>query len=320
MKIVVAGGAGYVGSVLVPHLISLKHEVKVIDALWFGNYLPKDVQVVKKNIFETTVDDLKGYDQVIFIAGVSNDPMAEFSPASNFVNNVALPLYLAYTAKLAEIRRFIFASSCSVYGYSLCKTFDEDSHPTCGYPYGLSKIQAEKGLMQLCDNNFSVICLRKGTICGASDRMRFDLVINTMYKSAMTTGKITVNNPSLWRPLFDIRDAVRAYAAAVESDYKIDGIFNVASDNFRLDKLGETVRDEIEKLTGKKIILEIKNVHDLRSYRVDFEKARKILDFVPKFGVKDIVDSLYNKFKDFSAKDFEKEEYYNIAIFKKLKI
>src|SRR6185312_5220619 len=231
MKIMVAGGAGYIGSLLVPYLMEHGYEVDVIDSLWFGNRLPNSVKVIQKDLFECEKEDFAGYDQMIFLAGLSNDPMAEFSPSLNFQSNGALPSYLAYVAKLVGVKRFIYGSSCSVYGYTVNELYDENSPVTCGYPYGISKLQGERGVLQLQDQNFSVIALRKGTVCGYSPRMRMDLIVNTMFKFAMTKGQITVNNASIWRPILDIRDAATAYLRAIQADYSINGVYNIASGN-----------------------------------------------------------------------------------------
>src|SRR5690349_14204058 len=114
MNILVAGGAGYVGSALIPKLLERGYGVDVVDLFWFGNHLDPDVGIVKKDIFDLQVSDLEGCEQVLFLAGLSNDPMAGFSPSKNFIFNAAAPAYLAYTAKLAGVRRFVYASSCSV--------------------------------------------------------------------------------------------------------------------------------------------------------------------------------------------------------------
>ena len=119
MKILIAGGAGYIGSVLVPKLIERGYEVDVLDLLWFGNHLPEEVKLIKKDVFDVNEDDLKEYEQVIFIAGLSNDPMAEYSPAKNFIDNASSPTYLTYIAKRAGVKRFIHGGSCSVYGYTV---------------------------------------------------------------------------------------------------------------------------------------------------------------------------------------------------------
>src|SRR5664279_1427853 len=116
MKLLIAGGAGYVGSVLIPKLLDRGYQVDVVDLFWFGNKLPPQTGVLQKDIFNLSVKDLEPYDQVIFLAGLSNDPMAEFSPSKNFIFNAAAPAYLAYTAKIAKVKRYIYAASCSVYG------------------------------------------------------------------------------------------------------------------------------------------------------------------------------------------------------------
>src|SRR3954471_23944900 len=185
MKLLVAGGAGYLGSVLIPRLIERGYKVDVVDLFWFGNHLPREVGILNKDIFQLSVEDLSPYDQVIFLAGLSNDPMAEFSPSKNFIFNAAAPAYLAYTAKNANVKRCIYASSCSVYGYTENELFDETRPVSSSYPYGISKLQGEQAVMALTAKNFSVISLRKGTISGYSPRMRLDLIVNTMFKSAM---------------------------------------------------------------------------------------------------------------------------------------
>ena len=171
MRILVAGGAGYIGSRLVPSLVEHGYRVDVIDALWFGNHLPPEVNVVRRDLFECRPSDFEGYDQVIFLAGVSNDPMADYDPAQNFIQNAALPAYLAFTTKKAGVSRFIYASSCSIYGYTQDRLYDEDDPVTCSYPYGISKLQGERAVLQPAPG-FSVIALRQGTVCGWSARMR----------------------------------------------------------------------------------------------------------------------------------------------------
>src|SRR2546425_1868502 len=229
MRLLVAGGAGYLGCVLIPKLLDRGYKVDVVDLFWFGNHLPRQVGILNKDIFQLTAEDLEPYDQVIFLAGLSNDPMAEYSPSNNFIFNAAAPAYLAYTAKNAKVKRYIYASSCSVYGYTENELYDETHPAISSYPYGISKLQGEQAAMQLADENFSVISLRKGTISGYSPRMRLDLIVNTMFKSALRDRMITVNNPSIWRPILSIEDAATAYIRAIEASYKISGVFNIAS-------------------------------------------------------------------------------------------
>src|SRR3984885_7523433 len=238
MKLLVAGGAGYLGSVLIPRLLDRGYKVDVVDLFWFGNHLPRQVGILNKDIFHLSVEDLEPYDQVIFLAGLSNDPMAEFSPSKNFIFNAAAPAYLAYTAKNAKVKRYIYASSCSVYGYTENDLYDETRPVSSNYPYGISKLQGEQAATQLADEDFSVIALRKGTVSGYSPRMRFDLIINTMFKNAVREHVITVNNPSIWRPILSIEDAATAYIRAVEANSKLSGIFNVGSGNNAAGKRG----------------------------------------------------------------------------------
>ena len=317
MKILVAGGAGYIGSTLVPKLLDRNYDVTVVDLLWFGNHLPKghpNLKLVEKDIMELTEAELKGFDQVIFIAGLSNDPMADYSPAKNFIANAAAPAFLAYMAKRAGVKRCIYASSCSVYGYTENQLFDETAPAVSNYPYGISKLQGESAVIQMADANFSVIALRKGTVCGYSPRMRLDLVINTMFKTALTEGVINVNNPSIWRPILSIQDAANAYVRAVEASPSITGIFNVASGNYTLGEIADQVKEGIKESLGLDVKLNIKNVHDLRNYKVTWEKARTMLSFKPDHDIKSIVKELAAKKATFA--DFTNPEYYNIQTFK----
>jgi len=316
VKILVAGGAGYIGSVLTPLLLEHGYEVEVVDLLWFGNHLPDGVRVERRDLFDLTHEDLRGYEQVIFLAGLSNDPMAEFDPAMNFIQNGALPTYLAFQAKRAGVRRFLYASSCSVYGYTVNQLYDEDAPVTCGYPYGVSKLAGERGVLQLQDDAFSTIALRQGTVNGYSPRMRFDLIVNTMFKCALQDGVVVVNNPSIWRPLIDVRDTAGAFLRAVQADYAISGVFNVAYDNFTVGLVADLVKDEVESLTGMKARVEIRNVQDYRNYKVSCERAKTCLGFRPKHAVTDTVREMFRHREAYG--DFAEDAFYNIRVFKKL--
>ncbi len=316
MKLLVAGGAGYVGCVLIPKLLDRGYKVDVVDLFWFGNRLPRQVGVLNKDIFQLTVEDLKAYDQVIFLAGLSNDPMAEFSPSKNFIFNAAAPAYLAYTAKNAGVKRYIYASSCSVYGYSENELFDETRPVSSRYPYGISKLQGEQAAMELADEEFSVISLRKGTVSGYSPRMRLDLIINTMFKTALKEHTITVNNPSIWRPILSIEDAAIAYVRAVEANYRLSGVFNVASGNYTVGEIGDLVRSAVEKRLGGRLNLVIKHIQDFRNYKVSIEKATNVLSFHPNGNVESIVQSLFENYERF--RDLENPAYSNIQTFKKI--
>ncbi len=316
MKILIAGGAGYIGSVLIPKLLERGYEIDVLDLFWFGNHLPAQVGTISKNIFDLKAEDVKGYQQVIFLAGLSNDPMAEFSPAQNFISNAAAPAFLGYLAKQAGVRRFIYAGSCSVYGYTVNELYDETSPAVSSYPYGISKLQGEQAVMQMADDKFSVIAFRQGTVSGYSPRMRLDLVVNTMFKTALVEGTITVNNPAIWRPILSIQDASSAYIRAIESHESISGIFNVASGNYTVGEIGDLVQAGIRKLLNREVQLKINHLQDYRNYKVSFEKSRKVLSFHPKHAVESIVEDLATNLDRFA--DFDNEAYYNIRIFRKL--
>lgn len=316
MKILIAGGAGYVGSALIPKLLDRGYRVDVVDLFWFGNHLPRQVGILNKDIFQLTEEDLESYDQVVFLAGLSNDPMAEYSPSKNFVFNAAAPSYLAYTAKKAHVKRYVYASSCSVYGYTENELYDENRPVSSSYPYGISKLQGEQAALQLVDENFSVISLRKGTISGYSPRMRFDLIINTMFKNAMKERTITVNNPSIWRPILSIDDAVTAYIRAIEANQRISGVFNVASGNYTVGEVGDLVKAAIEERLGMSIHLAIKHIQDFRNYKVSIEKAKNVLSFHPSHDLKSIVTNLIDNMDRFQ--DWDNPLYSNIATFKSI--
>jgi len=316
MKLLVAGGAGYLGSVLIPRLLDRGYEVDVVELFWFGNSLPDQVGILNKDIFSLTVEDLRHYDQVIFLAGLSNDPMAEYSPSKNFVLNAAAPAYLGYIAKNAGVKRYIYASSCSVYGYTENELYDETRHVSSSYPYGISKLQGEQAALQLMGDNFSVISLRKGTISGYSPRMRLDLIVNTMFKTAVRDGLITVNNPSIWRPILSIDDAATAYVRAVEANAKISGVFNLASGNYTVGEVADIVRNRLDEQLALRIQLNIKHIQDFRNYKVSTEKAANVLSFHPTGNVKSIVDNLIENSHNF--RDWDNPLYSNILTFREL--
>jgi nucleoside-diphosphate-sugar epimerase len=314
MRLLIAGGAGYLGSVLIPKLQERGYKVDVVDLFWFGNHLPKQTGILNKDIFELNVDDLASYDQVVFLAGLSNDPMAEYSPSKNFIFNAAAPAYLAYIAKIAKVKRYIYASSCSVYGYTENELYDETRPVSSNYPYGISKLQGEQAVMQMVSDEFSVISLRKGTISGYSPRMRLDLIINTMFKTAMRDRTITVNNPSIWRPILSIEDAATAYIRAIEANHRISGIFNLASGNYTVGEVGDLIKSAVEERLNIRVNLCIKHIQDFRNYKVSTEKAANVLSFHPTGSVKSIVDNLIDNMHKFQ--DWDNPAYANIQCFK----
>jgi nucleoside-diphosphate-sugar epimerase len=316
VKLLIAGGAGYLGSVLIPKLLERGYKVDVVDLFWFGNHLPRQAGVLNKDIFQLTVEDLEPYDQVIFLAGLSNDPMAEYSPSKNFIFNASAPAYLGYIAKIAKVKRLIYASSCSVYGYTENELYDESGPVSSSYPYGISKLQGEQAVIQLTDSNFSVISLRKGTISGYSPRMRLDLIVNTMFKTAMRDHTITVNNPSIWRPILSIEDAATAYIRAVEANQGISGIFNLASGNYTVGEVGDLVKNAVEHRLNIRVSLCIKHIDDFRNYKVSTDKAANVLSFHSAGSVRSIVDNLIDNMDKF--RDWDNPAYSNIQTFRQI--
>ena len=283
MKIAVIGGAGYIGSKLVPHLVEQGHDVTVYDLLWFEeNTLP--VSVHKIDALQLTEVDFEGIDAVIFLGGLSSDPMAAFAPHLNYVSNASAVAHTAYVAKQAGVKRYIYASSCSVYGFAPDKDYTEEDKPKAEYPYGVSKLQGETALFQLADDNFTVVSLRKGTVSGTAPMMRWDLLVNTMYTNAKKLHKITVRNAGLWRPVLDIDDAVQAYTLALENG---SGIYNIASFNTTILDVAKKVAEWVPEAD-----IEVLDETEMRNYRADWSKAERELGYKPKGSLESILNQL----------------------------
>lgn len=310
------GGAGFVGSVLAPYLHKAGYQVTVADACWFGNYLPPEIELIQTDLFDLKQEDLVGYDSIIFLAGLSNDPMAEFSPKSNFILNTALPAYVGFLAREAGVKRIIYASSCSVYGYTLNKTYTEEDPAICNYPYGVSKLQGERSLLALAEENFQVICIRQGTVCGFSPRMRLDLAMNTMFKNALLNHQITLSNHRIWRPILGLEDLCQAYLKALDFTEEGGHLFNISSFNSTVGELANSVAKFIQEKFQFEVTITDQNIQDYRNYKVSTEKAKSLLHYQAKQNDLDIINNLYEHLDLFS--DFTDERFYNIAVFKKL--
>ena len=319
MKILVTGGAGYVGSRLVPHLLDRGHQVDVLDKLVFG---PEGLAPVKdrvrlkvKDVRKTAPEDFRGYDAVVHLAGISNDPTAEFNPEANLSINTAGTEHAARMAKQAGVKRFVFASSCSIY-YSMKpddalrdEVFPVDPQA----PYSKSKYLAEKALLALAADDFTPVCLRKGTIHGQSGRMRYDLVVNTFTKDAFDRRQLTIHaGGRMWRPILHMSDAVEAYRLAVEAPReKVHGqVVNVLSDNLQVLKLAREVRRELETHCGVKLDMNVQEVGAVRSYRVDGSKAESVLGFRPAAPFGPEVEAMWSALE--GGIDFTQPIYYNI--------
>ena len=315
-NVLVLGGAGYIGTTLAPYLQDNNCNVTVVDTNWFGNYLPSNINTIQKDIFDLNQNDLVGFDTVIFLAGLSNDPMAEFSPKDNFIYNTGMPAYIGFLAKEAGVKRLIFASSCSVYGYTHNSTFTEDDVAISNYPYGVSKLQGERSLLALADENFSVVCFRQGTVSGYSPRMRLDLALNTMFKNALNKGEITLSNPKIWRPILGLIDLCEAYLLAINSNLQKGEVINISSFNTTIGELAQTVKLFVKQQFGLDINITNQNVQDYRNYKVSTDKALQLLNYKPKQDAYSIMLDLYDTVDKYSS--FDDERFYNILVFKKI--
>jgi nucleoside-diphosphate-sugar epimerase len=294
----------------------LGYKIHVIDNFWFGDKLNPSISKEKKSLWDIKPSELTSYDAVMFLAGLSNDPMAMFRPDLNFIENSSAPMYLAFIAKEAGVKRFVCASSCSVYGFTKNKTLNEGSLVKPAYAYGISKLQCERGLETLEDDNFKPIVFRKGTVGGWSPKMRYDLVVNTMLKSAFTTQKIVVNNPKIWRPLIDIRDVIQGYQKALEADLNVSGVYNLSGGNLTIGQLGEAIHGELRK-RGYVVDLVINENNDVRNYKVSTEKVEDELGFKSQFTPLDSLAEILDNIDPLSY-NFNDDEYSNITTFQKV--
>lgn len=315
-KIVVIGGAGYLGSKLVPALLNSGYAVHVIDPLWFGNYLPihDNLIISPSGVQEVSPIEFQGASAVIFLGGISNDPMVGLAPGKSFEYNVAHPLYAAHVAKQAGVPLFIFASSCSVYGNLNGATGTVDTPIKVNYPYGVAKYSAEQGLMAMMSDPFKVIIFRMGTLSGYSPRMRFDLLLNTFYKNAILDRTIKITSAEINRPILDINDAVVHYCNAVIYPDTYKSVENIYSANGNLLEFARYVRSWFAEKLNVTISIENKMEADMRNYRAGNMDAReKSL----KTCVYDILDELYDKTPPGSI-NFHDAKHYNVEVFKAL--
>ena len=323
-KVLLVGGAGYLGSVLAHELLERGYAVRILDRLYFGDQGLADirdrVELLVADMRGATEEALGDVDAVINVGGLSNDPTAEYNPRANHEMNVTAGVTLAKLCQNHGVRRYIYASSCSVYDRGVADeerdvVLDETAQVSPRAAYSESKFAAERELLPLASDDFCVSILRKGTLFGFSLRMRYDLVVNTFVKDAMSRGVMTLHyGGEMWRPLVDVRDAARAYIALLQADTDaINGqVFNVVYRNFRISELALRVRAALRESGVQCDILPDYNYKGVRNYRVSGKKLQRTLDFAPSITVEESVQTMVESIRRSGYTDFDNPRYYNI--------
>lgn len=327
MKVLLTGHRGYIGSVLTRVLLERGHDVTGLDsdlyrACTFVGKLA-EVPSIEIDIRDAVVDDVVGFDAIIHLAGLSNDPLGDYRPELTEAINFRASVHLAELAKKAGVPRFLYASSCSNYGASGSDFLDEGAAFNPVTPYGVSKVNVERAVAPMADETFSPTFLRASTAYGMSPRLRFDLVLNNLTAWAFTTGAVYLKSDgSPWRPIVHVEDIALAYAAALEADRDLvhNEAFNVGltTENYQMREIADIVKSvvphsEVEFATDAG--------PDTRCYRVDCNYiGRRLHKFKPQWTARRGVEQLYGAFcaAGLTLEDFEGERYKRIAHVKKL--
>jgi nucleoside-diphosphate-sugar epimerase len=287
MKVLVTGHHGYIGSVMVPTLLEAGHDVVGMDTdLYgdcpFGDAPEHDIASIRADIRDVSIDELTGFDAVVHLAALSNDPLGDLDSSLTYDINEHATVRLARLAKTAGVGRFLFSSSCSNYGASGDSLLTEDAAFNPVTPYGESKVRAEGGLLELASDDFSPVMLRSATAYGVSSRLRCDIVLNNLTAWAVATGKVMLKSDGTpWRPIVHIEDICRAFLAALEAPREAvhAQAFNVVrpGENYRISELAAIVE---ETVPGCVIEFAGSSGPDARNYRVD---STRITTALPAF-------------------------------------